>query len=303
MKVSVKGSSSAVRVEGKLSLSKIDPDDIGVARDKNSAVAQLEALREQIAEQQNKLYAEGKRSLLLVFQAMDTGGKDGAVKSLLTGVNPEGIAVTSFKVPSAEDLAHDFLWRIHQRTPARGMIGVWNRSHYEDVLVTRVHKLIDKATWETRYKDITAFEKLLVDSGTACSRGWTPRASTGSSTRATSRSAPCGTTTWKPIKTRSPRLRLRTRRGSWFRPTRSGRATWPSRRSCSTRSRRWTRTIPTCTSTLKKSTSPEPRHSPRVKRCVQPSEKTRFSPLPQAGQAAETRPRALSRSNLERGPM
>ncbi len=166
MKVSVKGSSSAVRVEGKLSLSKIDPDDIGVARDKNSAVAQLEALREQIAEQQNKLYAEGKRSLLLVFQAMDTGGKDGAVKSLLTGVNPEGIAVTSFKVPSAEDLAHDFLWRIHQRTPARGMIGVWNRSHYEDVLVTRVHKLIDKATWETRYKDITAFEKLLVDSGT-----------------------------------------------------------------------------------------------------------------------------------------
>jgi len=156
-----------VRVEGKLNLSKIDPDDIGAAHDKNSAVEQLQATRGQIALQQDKLYAEGKRSLLLVFQAMDTGGKDGAVRSLLTGVNPEGITVTSFKVPSAEDLAHDFLWRIHHHTPARGMIGVWNRSHYEDVLVTRVHKIIDKEVWESRYKDIAAFEKLLVDTGTS----------------------------------------------------------------------------------------------------------------------------------------
>ena len=157
---------SAVQVEGKLKLSRVDPSNIGPARDKNSAEKQLEVLRAQIAERQVKLYAESKRALLLVFQAMDTGGKDGAIRSVLSGINPEGVHVTSFKVPSLTEFSHDFLWRIHQNAPAHGMIGVWNRSHYEDVLVPRVHKLIDKETWQGRYEDIAAFEKMLSRAGT-----------------------------------------------------------------------------------------------------------------------------------------
>jgi len=166
MKTSDLSKSSAILVDGKLKLSKIDPDDLGAARDKNSAEKQLGALLTQISEQQVKLYAENKRSLLLVFQAMDTGGKDGAIRCVLSGINPEGVHVTSFKVPTINDLAHDFLWRIHEAAPARGMIGVWNRSHYEDVLVTRVHNVIDKDTWQGRYQDIAAFEKMLVRAGT-----------------------------------------------------------------------------------------------------------------------------------------
>ena len=112
------------------------------------------------------LYAESKHRLLIVLQAMDTGGKDGVIRHVMSGVNPQGCQVTSFKVPTAEELAHDFLWRIHQQVPRRGYIGIFNRSHYEDVLVVRVHDLVPKKVWQQRYEQINQFEKLLSETGT-----------------------------------------------------------------------------------------------------------------------------------------
>ena len=97
---------------------------------------------------------------------MDTGGKDGAIRNLCAGLNPAGLEIRSFKAPSQEELDHDFLWRLHQVAPAKGMIGIWNRSHYEDVLVVRVHKLVPKKVWKARYEQINAFEKILTDNGT-----------------------------------------------------------------------------------------------------------------------------------------
>ena len=132
---------------------------------REAAEARTDELRQKLPELQERLYAEDKRSLLLIFQAMDTGGKDGAVKKLLTGVNPAGVHVTSFKAPTAEELDHDFLWRVHHKVPARGLVGVWNRSHYEDVLIVRVHELVKKSVWKNRYGQINDFEKSLAQNG------------------------------------------------------------------------------------------------------------------------------------------
>jgi PPK2 family polyphosphate:nucleotide phosphotransferase len=104
--------------------------------------------------------------LLILFQALDTGGKDGAVKSLCFGLNPAGLEIASFKAPTQAELDHDFLWRAHKVTPGKGMVGIWNRSHYEDVLVVRVHKLVLKKVWKARYDQINAFEKILCENGT-----------------------------------------------------------------------------------------------------------------------------------------
>jgi len=104
--------------------------------------------------------------LLLIFQAKDAAGKDGAIRHVMSGVNPQGCQVTSFKVPTEEELDHDYLWRVHKATPRRGFIGIFNRSHYEDVLVVRVHNLVPEAVWQQRYEQINQFEKLLADSGT-----------------------------------------------------------------------------------------------------------------------------------------
>ena len=133
--------------------------------EKEAAESHLEALRARLFTLQEALYAEDKRSVLIVLQAMDTGGKDGAIKGLMQGVNPAGVQVTSFKAPSSEELDHDFLWRVHQASPPRGTIGVWNRSHYEDVLIVRIHKLVEKAVWQQRYDDINNFEKVLSNNG------------------------------------------------------------------------------------------------------------------------------------------
>jgi PPK2 family polyphosphate:nucleotide phosphotransferase len=122
--------------------------------------------RRRLSELQEKLYAEGRRSLLLVLQAMDGGGKDATIRRVFSGINPQGCHVTSFKKPSGEELAHDFLWRVHRRAPARGYIGVFNRSHYEDVLVPRVYGMLPPALLEARYEHINCFESLLEDSGT-----------------------------------------------------------------------------------------------------------------------------------------
>jgi PPK2 family polyphosphate:nucleotide phosphotransferase len=121
---------------------------------------------DELAELQELLYAAGTHSLLVVLQGMDTSGKDGAIKDVFREVNPAGCRVIPFKVPTPEELAHDFLWRVHKQVPERGQIAIFNRSHYEDVLVVRVHELAPKSVWSQRYDQINAFEQLLADTGT-----------------------------------------------------------------------------------------------------------------------------------------
>jgi PPK2 family polyphosphate:nucleotide phosphotransferase len=150
----------------KLRLGKLDPSFTGEHESDAMAKEATERSRAKLAHQQSMLYAEHKHSILVVLQAMDAGGKDGTVKHVFSGVNPQGVDVASFKQPTEPELAHDFLWRVHPHAPGRGQIVIFNRSHYEDVLVTRVHKLIDKATWTRRYREIRDFEALLARSGT-----------------------------------------------------------------------------------------------------------------------------------------
>lgn len=156
-----------IRPGGGVDLAAIDTrDPIGAPGDRDETAEATAALTRRLAELQERLYAEGTRSLLVVLQAMDAGGKDGTVKHVFSGVNPAGVRVASFKAPSAEELAHDFLWRVHAEVPPRGHIGVFNRSHYEDVLVVRVDELVPESVWRPRYDAIWAFEHLLSSEGT-----------------------------------------------------------------------------------------------------------------------------------------
>ncbi len=134
--------------------------------DRDAAEKEFETLREELIVWQRRLYAEGKQKLLVVFQAMDAGGKDGTIRKVFQGVNPQGVRVTSFKKPSHKEMAHDYLWRVHKAVPASGMIGVFNRSHYEDVLVVRVENLLPEPEWRKRYEQINEFERFLSDTGT-----------------------------------------------------------------------------------------------------------------------------------------
>jgi PPK2 family polyphosphate:nucleotide phosphotransferase len=146
-------------------LADYDPDDTGGYTDKEAAAKQIKQNQKRMRELQEVLYAERKHALLIVLQAMDAGGKDGTVSHVMKGINPQGVQVTSFKIPTQEELEHDFLWRIHQHMPGLGLIGIFNRSHYEDVLIVRVEKLVSKTVWQERYDHINAFERLLNDSG------------------------------------------------------------------------------------------------------------------------------------------
>jgi PPK2 family polyphosphate:nucleotide phosphotransferase len=130
--------------------------------DKKETKEETIKLLKELNELQNVLYAEAKHSVLVILQGMDASGKDGAIKKVLGQLNPQGVMVTSFKVPTEEELKHDFLWRIHRHTPAKGMIAVFNRSHYEDVVITRVHKWCDDTTAEKRFDAINDFEELLI---------------------------------------------------------------------------------------------------------------------------------------------
>ena len=134
--------------------------------DRKSAEKEFRQLRSEFVELQRRLHAEDRRKLLIVLQAMDAGGKDGTIRHVTQGVNPQGVRVTSFKVPTAEELAHDFLWRVHKAVPAAGMIGIFNRSHYEDVLAVRVKDLLPESVWRPRYDEINQFEEILCHSGT-----------------------------------------------------------------------------------------------------------------------------------------
>lgn len=133
---------------------------------RKQAEAEFAELQRELIDLQHRFYADDKHSLLIVLQAMDAGGKDSTIRSVFSGVNPQGVRVTSYKQPSTLERAHDFLWRIHQAAPARGMIGVFNRSHYEDVLVVRVENLVPPEVWQPRYEHINAFERLLTSSST-----------------------------------------------------------------------------------------------------------------------------------------
>ncbi len=134
--------------------------------DKADSKADLEKTKVELDGMQQRLYAEGQRSLLVVLQAMDAAGKDGTIRAILSGLNPAGVKVTSFKVPGGPEAEHDYLWRVHGAVPAKGDIGIFNRSHYEDVLVVRVKQFVPRAVWSRRFDHINAFERLLVDEGT-----------------------------------------------------------------------------------------------------------------------------------------
>jgi PPK2 family polyphosphate:nucleotide phosphotransferase len=149
----------------RVSLAAIDPDETEHYRKKKEVAKELEKQRRRIQGLQARLYAENERGLLIVLQAMDTGGKDGTIKHVFSGVNPQGCRVSSFKTPSAEEANHDFLWRYHKSAPARGRIGIFNRSHYEDVLVVRVKSLVPDEIWRERYDQINDFERNLSNDG------------------------------------------------------------------------------------------------------------------------------------------
>lgn len=148
-------------------LSEYDPADTSaLGLSKKKATKRSAELRDRLDALQELLYADGRYSVLVVLQGMDTSGKDGTIRHVFEGVNPQGVRVASFKVPTPLESRHDFLWRIHQQVPARGEIVIFNRSHYEDVLVARVHDLVPKKVWQARYQQINEFEHALVEQGT-----------------------------------------------------------------------------------------------------------------------------------------
>ena len=156
-----------IREGKKTSLIDFDPNDTKLWQlDKKEAKKTTKGFREELINLQRLLYAEQKQKVLIILQAMDGGGKDGTIRSIFQGVNPQGVRVASFKVPTPEEIGHDYLWRIHKQTPKSGEIVIFNRSHYEDVLVVRVHQLVPEKAWRKRYEHIRNFEKTLTDEGT-----------------------------------------------------------------------------------------------------------------------------------------
>jgi len=153
-------------------LDKFPTDDTGDFADKAEARDETEKLLNKLTDLQEVLYAGAEQAVLIVLQAMDAGGKDGTIRSIFSGVNPQGCSVTSFKAPSKNESAHDFLWRIHAGCPARGMIGIFNRSQYESVGVERVRKLVPKDVWSKRYDQINDFEEMLHEEGTTIIKIW-----------------------------------------------------------------------------------------------------------------------------------
>ena len=160
-----------VKPDLQLNLDTCDPDDTGEYKKTDQGKEKAKAITVQLIGRlealQERLYANGNRAVLIVLQGMDTSGKDGTIKSVMSGVNPQGCKVVSFKVPSSEELGHDFLWRVHQKAPSKGQIGIFNRSHYEDVLITRVHGWVSDKVVTQRFNQIKEFEELLHESGTA----------------------------------------------------------------------------------------------------------------------------------------
>jgi PPK2 family polyphosphate:nucleotide phosphotransferase len=160
------GKKFMVEPGSKVRLAKIDPDFAGKHMSREAAEAATAKQIERIDRLQYLLYADATQSLLIVLQGLDAAGKDGLIRHLFSGVNPQGVSVVAFKKPSEREAAHDFLWRIHRRAPAKGEIVIYNRSHYEDVLIVRVHKWVPHAAWSKRYELINDFEAMLTQNGT-----------------------------------------------------------------------------------------------------------------------------------------
>jgi PPK2 family polyphosphate:nucleotide phosphotransferase len=151
----------------KIKLSEWDPNDTSEFRGgKEQARPVIEDLNHKLESLQERLFAEHKHKVLVVLQAMDTGGKDGAIRHVFEGVNPQGTRVANFKTPSEAELDHDFLWRVHQQVPGKGELVIFNRSHYEDVLIVRVHQLVPEEVWKQRYEQVNEFEQMLTETGT-----------------------------------------------------------------------------------------------------------------------------------------
>lgn len=151
-----------VKPGGQVSLKEIDPADTGSYKSAEDAEQTLQKLQGELAKLQYQLYADMRWALLVVLQGTDTSGKDGTIRHVMSSVSPLGVQVWPFKAPNNEELAHDFLWRIHKKVPPKGYIGIFNRSHYEDVLVVRVHDLAPRKVWKARYDQINQFERMLV---------------------------------------------------------------------------------------------------------------------------------------------
>lgn len=163
----MKHTSYRIKSGSRVDLGDWDPDDTRAVGEKNGAARErLTAMNDRLEALQERLYAEGKHRLLVVLQAMDTAGKDSTIRHVFQGVDPLGVRVASFKAPTPYELARDYLWRVHQHVPGKGEIGIFNRSHYEDVLVTRVNGWIDAAECKRRYRQINHFERLLTETGT-----------------------------------------------------------------------------------------------------------------------------------------
>ena len=160
-------SSHLIPPHTKVRLKQLASDDTGSYKDSDAAKADLDKHRERIDKLQEILYAGGERGLLIVLQGMDTAGKDGTIRHIFAGINPQGCDVAAFKVPTPLEAHHDFLWRCHTAAPQRGMIGIFNRSHYEDVLSPRVHGLMKDKTAKEHMQQINSFESMLVDNGIA----------------------------------------------------------------------------------------------------------------------------------------
>jgi PPK2 family polyphosphate:nucleotide phosphotransferase len=161
------GLRKALRVEpgSKVRLDQLDPE-VTHGHDKGSCEGDLKAGLRRLADLQARLWAEQKHAILVVLQGIDSAGKDGTIRHVMSAFNPQGCPVTPFKAPTTVEAAHDYLWRVHQRTPGKGEIAIFNRSHYEDVLVVRVHELVPEAVWSRRYEQINAWEQTLAEEGT-----------------------------------------------------------------------------------------------------------------------------------------
>jgi PPK2 family polyphosphate:nucleotide phosphotransferase len=156
-----------VKPNQKVRLADLDPEDTSnLDLKKGEAHDEIAKLKKRLEELQEKLFAERRHKILIVLQAMDTGGKDSTIRLVFEGVNPQGVRVVGFKQPTPEEKAHDFLWRVHKVVPQAGEIAIFNRSHYEGVLIERVHKIVPKSVWEKRYDEINNFERTLSDEGT-----------------------------------------------------------------------------------------------------------------------------------------
>src|SRR6266852_4200622 len=155
-----------IKPGAKVDLRDFDPDDTSIAPgDKEECIAKSERLAVRLGELQELLFAEHKHKLLIVLQGMDTSGKDGTVRHVMNGVSPQSVRVTSFKKPAEQEADHDYLWRVHAAAPGKGEIAIFNRSHYEEVLIVRVHELVPEKVWKKRYGEIRDFEEMLAENG------------------------------------------------------------------------------------------------------------------------------------------